>query len=160
MSSIINNLKYLKETKKLIRQAIINKGVLVEDKDTFRSYAKYIESIPAADGDTRLYKECLDNIYLACIGRGLQVDKNHPETFAENISKLRKIDLNFIFSEDMNSIANIDLNNNDIISIDFKLEDSMTANIYDPKVSNISDDISSLKDITINITNNIMEVNI
>ena len=160
MSSIINNLKYLKETKKLIRQAIINKGVLVEDKDTFRSYAKYIESIPAADGDTRLYKECLDNIYLACIGRGLQVDKNHPETFAENISKLRKIDLNFIFYEDMNSIANIDLNNNDIISIDFKLEDSMTANIYDPKVSNISDDISSLKDITINITNNIMEVNI
>lgn len=160
MSSIINNLKYLKETKKLIQQAIINKGVLVEDKDTFRSYAKYIESIPAADGDTRLYKECLDNIYLACIGRGLQVDKNHPETFAENISKLRKIDLNFIFSEDMNSIANIDLNNNDIISIDFKLEDSMTANIYDPKVSNISDDISSLKDITINITNNIMEVNI
>lgn len=160
MSSIINNLKYLKETKKLIRQAIINKGVLVEDKDTFRSYAKYIESIPAADGDTRLYKECLDNIYLACIGRGLQVDKNHPETFAENISKLRKINLNFIFSEDMNSIANIDLNNNDIISIDFKLEDSMTANIYDPKVSNISDDISSLKDITINITNNIMEVNI
>ena len=97
MSSIINNLKYLKETKKLIQQAIINKGVLVEDKDTFRSYAKYIESIPAADGDTRLYKECLDNIYLACIGRGLQVDKNHPETFAENISKLRKIDLNFIF---------------------------------------------------------------
>ena len=160
MSSIINNLKYLKETKKLIQQAIINKGVLVEDKDTFRSYAKYIESIPAADGDTRLYKECLDNIYLACIGRGLQIDKNHPETFAENISKLRKIDLNFIFSEDMNSIANIDLNNNDIISIDFKLEDSMTANIYDPKVSNISDDISSLKDITINITNNIMEVNI
>ena len=160
MSSIINNLKYLKETKKLIQQAIINKGVLVEDKDTFRSYAKYIESIPAADGDTRLYKECLDNIYLACIGRGLQVDKNHPETFAENISKLRKIDLNFIFSEDMNSVANIDLNNNDIISIDFKLEDSMTANIYDPKVSNISDDISSLKDITINITNNIMEVNI
>lgn len=160
MSSIINNLKYLKETKKLIQQAIINKGVLVEDKDTFRSYAKYIESIPAADGDTRLYKECLDNIYLACIGRGLQVDKNHPETFAENISKLRKIDLNFIFSEDMNSIANIDLNNNDIISIDFKLEDSMTANIYDPKVSNISDNISSLKDITINITNNIMEVNI
>lgn len=160
MSSIINNLKYLKETKKLIQQAIINKGVLVEDKDTFRSYAKYIESIPAADGDTRLYKECLDNIYIACIGRGLQVDKNHPETFAENISKLRKIDLNFIFSEDMNSIANIDLNNNNIISIDFKLEDSMTANIYDPKVSNISDDISSLKDITINITNNIMEVNI
>ena len=160
MSSIINNLKYLKESNKLIQQAIINKGVLVEDKDTFRSYAKYIESIPAADGDTRLYKECLDNIYLACIGRGLQVDKNHPETFAENISKLRKIDLNFIFSEDMNSIANIDLNNNDIISIDFKLEDSMTANIYDPKVSNISDDISSLKDITINITNNIMEVNI
>lgn len=160
MSSIINNLKYLKETKKLIQQAIINKGVLVEDKDTFRSYAKYIESIPAADGDTRLYKECLDNIYLACIGRGLQVDKNHPETFAENISKLRKIDLNFIFSEDMNSIANIDLNHNDTLSIDFKLEDSMTANIYDPKVSNISDDISSLKDITINITNNIMEVNI
>ena len=160
MSSIINNLKYLKETKKLIQQARINKGVLIEDKDTFRSYAKYIESIPAADGDTRLYKECLDNIYLACIGRGLQVDKNHPETFAENISKLRKIDLNFIFSEDMNSIANIDLNNNNIISIDFKLEDSMTANIYDPKVSNISDDISSLKDITINITNNIMEVNI
>lgn len=159
MSNIINNLKYLKETKKLIQQAIINKGVLVEDKDTFRSYAKYIEDIPAADGDTRLYKECLDNIYLACIGRGLQVDKNHPETFAKNISKLRKIDLSFIFSEDMSGISSIDLNHN-ALSIDCKLEDSMSANVYNPASALLSDDISSLRDIEIVNGVHTMEVNI
>ena len=42
---IIENLEYLKETKEAIKEAIINKGVSVQDADTFRSYAEKIDSI-------------------------------------------------------------------------------------------------------------------
>lgn len=42
---IIENLEYLKETKEAIKEAIINKGVSVQDTDTFRSYAEKIDSI-------------------------------------------------------------------------------------------------------------------
>lgn len=42
---IIENLEYLKETKEAIREAIVNKGVSVQDTDTFRSYAEKIDSI-------------------------------------------------------------------------------------------------------------------
>lgn len=42
---IIENLEYLKETKEAIKEAIINKGVSVQDTDTFRSYAEKIDRI-------------------------------------------------------------------------------------------------------------------
>lgn len=42
---IIENLEYLKETKEAIKEAIINKGVSVQDTDTFRSYAEKIDNI-------------------------------------------------------------------------------------------------------------------
>ena len=40
-----DNLDYLEETKKQIKQAIINKGVEVSNNDTFRSYVDKINSI-------------------------------------------------------------------------------------------------------------------
>lgn len=43
--ALIENLEYLQETKEIIKQAIKNKGVAVEDTDTFRSYADKIENI-------------------------------------------------------------------------------------------------------------------
>lgn len=45
MSTIIDKLNYLNETKNLIKEAIINKGVGVSDTDTFRSYSDKIQSI-------------------------------------------------------------------------------------------------------------------
>lgn len=45
MSDIATKLAYLNETKSLIKQAIINKGVSISDTDTFRSYADKISSI-------------------------------------------------------------------------------------------------------------------
>ena len=40
-----DNLNYLNETKSQIKQAIIDKGQLITDEDTFRSYVNKIENI-------------------------------------------------------------------------------------------------------------------
>lgn len=45
MSDIATKLAYLNETKSLIKQAIINKGVSISDTDSFRSYAVKISNI-------------------------------------------------------------------------------------------------------------------
>lgn len=45
MDDIATKFEYLKGTKNLIKQAIIDKGVTVSDTDTFRSYADKISSI-------------------------------------------------------------------------------------------------------------------
>lgn len=45
MTSIGEILDYIKETKSLIKNAIITKGVAVSDSDTFRSYEQKIDDI-------------------------------------------------------------------------------------------------------------------
>lgn len=45
MGDITNKLNYLKETKNLIKKAIVEKGQTVSDTDTFRSYAGKISQI-------------------------------------------------------------------------------------------------------------------
>lgn len=45
--STVDKLEYLKTTKELIRNSINNKGVIVTDNDTFRSYATKISDIPS-----------------------------------------------------------------------------------------------------------------
>lgn len=47
--SITNKLNYLRETKELIKQAIIDKGVKVNENDNFRSYSAKISAISGAD---------------------------------------------------------------------------------------------------------------
>lgn len=42
---LVQKLNYLLDTKKLIKQAIINKNVEVKESDTFRSYASKIDNI-------------------------------------------------------------------------------------------------------------------
>ena len=49
-NTIQDKLAYLEETKGLIKQAIIAKGVSVSEGDTFRSYADKIEAIQAGGG--------------------------------------------------------------------------------------------------------------
>lgn len=44
-----NKLNYLNETKELIKEALIEKGVEVSDTDTFRSYANKVKSISTAE---------------------------------------------------------------------------------------------------------------
>lgn len=51
--------EYLNETKNLIKNSIINKGVYVSNEDTFRSYADKINSIPSGSGDF-----VIDNVLL------------------------------------------------------------------------------------------------
>lgn len=43
--NIVDDLQYLKETKNLIKQSIIDKGVEIEDDTTFRQYADKIDEI-------------------------------------------------------------------------------------------------------------------
>ena len=49
--SLQDKIDYLNETKSLIRQSIINKGVDVTEQDTFRSYAGKIDQIQQGGGD-------------------------------------------------------------------------------------------------------------
>ena len=42
---LLDNLNYLDETKKQIKQAIVDKGQPISDTDTFRSYVDKIETI-------------------------------------------------------------------------------------------------------------------
>lgn len=50
MGTISEKLSYLEETKELIKQAIVDKGVEVNDTDTFRSYADKISEIEGGGG--------------------------------------------------------------------------------------------------------------
>jgi hypothetical protein len=54
MGTIADKLKYLSDTKEEIKQAIIDKGVAVEDDATFRSYARKIGTIQTGDLDLPL----------------------------------------------------------------------------------------------------------
>ena len=62
-NTIQDKLAYLEETKGLIKEAIIAKGVEVTDTDTFRSYANKIEAIQAggSTGDCSV-AACFDDI--------------------------------------------------------------------------------------------------
>ena len=51
-NTIQDKLAYLGETKGLIKQAIVAKGVSVSESDTFRSYANKIEAIQTGGGGT------------------------------------------------------------------------------------------------------------
>ena len=51
-NTIQDKLAYLEETKGLIKEAIVAKGVSVSDTDTFRSYADKIEAIETGGGET------------------------------------------------------------------------------------------------------------
>ena len=50
MSEYVEKLDYLEETKALIREAIVEKGVDVSESDSFRSYAEKIEEITTGGG--------------------------------------------------------------------------------------------------------------
>ena len=49
MGSIADKLTYLQETKTAIKDAIVAKGVTIDDTDTFRSYANKIDSLKAKE---------------------------------------------------------------------------------------------------------------
>lgn len=50
MATLEDKLEYLNETKRLIKQAIIDKGGSVADGDTFRSYADKISNLSVGGG--------------------------------------------------------------------------------------------------------------
>ena len=52
--SIVNKLNKLIETKEAIKQAIIEKGVSIDDNTVFSDYPAKISSIKAGDGNNTL----------------------------------------------------------------------------------------------------------
>lgn len=56
MSSIEDKLLYLQQTKSLIKDAIENKGQIISDTDTFRSYVDKINDIDTGNGEVKLFK--------------------------------------------------------------------------------------------------------
>lgn len=56
MSSIEDKLLYLQQTKSLIKDAIENKGQIISDTDTFRSYVDKINDINTGNGEVKLFK--------------------------------------------------------------------------------------------------------
>lgn len=61
MDDIATKFEYLKETKNLIKQAIIDKGITVSDTDTFRSYADKISSITVGETINNQNKTITEN---------------------------------------------------------------------------------------------------
>ena len=62
-NTIQDKLAYLEETKGLIKEAIVAKGVSVSDEDTFRSYADKIETIETGGGTSDCsVSACFDEV--------------------------------------------------------------------------------------------------
>lgn len=61
MDDIATKFEYLKETKNLIKQAIIDKGITVSDTDTFRSYADKISNITVGETINNQNKTITEN---------------------------------------------------------------------------------------------------
>lgn len=57
MSKISEKLKYLNNTKGLIREAIEEQGGIIEDTTTFREYAEAIKNIPGSVGDLESWEK-------------------------------------------------------------------------------------------------------
>lgn len=76
MGTVTEKLSYLYDTKEAIKDAIVSKGVNVEDADTFRSYADKISSIKNGDdellnGIIKRTLTTLDNDHITEIGDGV-----------------------------------------------------------------------------------------
>ena len=85
MSNINNKLDYLDETKQLIKQAIIDKGQEVSDKDTFRSYVDKISDIETGNDTKDATATSNDILYpeTAYISNG-KVTGNIMPTYSSN----------------------------------------------------------------------------
>ena len=78
MKHIIDDLQYLKETKELIRNSIVNKGVEVPIDTPFRQYASKIGEIETGSGGSKTFvsqndrdRISIDNIYTSSGNIGL-----------------------------------------------------------------------------------------
>ena len=106
MGSIKEKIDYIKETKDLIREAIIAQGVDVPENTTFREYANKIDSIKntthVADNtklasgtavEKKLYylNKTKENIKRAIVAAGVSVlDSDTFRSYATKIAQIKK----------------------------------------------------------------------
>ena len=106
MGSIKEKIDYIKETKDLIREAIIAQGVDVPENTTFREYANKIDSIKntthVADNtkltsgtavEKKLYylNKTKENIKRAIVAAGVSVlDSDTFRSYAAKIAQIKK----------------------------------------------------------------------
>lgn len=86
MSTITEKLNYLNETKSLIKQAIVDKGVDVSDSDTFRSYADKIDTISANNNIIDLNLPTNNGLVFWIDGQyNTRNGKDHTKTYMQNL---------------------------------------------------------------------------
>lgn len=95
-NTIQDKLAYLEETKGLIKQAIVAKGVSVSDEDTFRSYADKIGSIETGGGTSDCQvSACFDEVGYTFVPKyiqeGLETAKNIREQWSPSSTSLNFI---------------------------------------------------------------------
>ncbi len=106
MGSIKEKIKYIKETKKLIREAIIAQGVDVPENTTFRDYANKIDNIKntthVSDNTTltsgtavekKIYylSKTKENIKRAIVAAGVSVlETDTFRSYANKIAQIKK----------------------------------------------------------------------
>lgn len=135
----IDKLTYLSDTKDQIKEAIINKGVEIEDDDTFRSYASKIRSIPSAEP------------ILDIGGKNPVLIRDYVEVIPFSETNFPNIDPSSS-SNNIRPITNVDEINIDLDNYDYVLVGKgMVEYVYKSEVPN---NVSSIKRmININVQN-------
>ena len=113
MATIDEKLEYLLETKNLIKQAIIDKGVDLSNTDVFRDYVEKINNITTS-GDTVNTNSWSEGYWLSLNGSVANPVKEMP-TFDFTIDELKTMLLNY---DSGSRVVIIDKNNVDEIIIE------------------------------------------
>lgn len=101
MSDINQQLEYLDETKAQIKEAIINKGQVITDVDTFRSYVNKISSISTLEADTAdatltNTDDLLENIIVYSKGKKLVGTLKDYDPESDSLTKTTYKEINIV----------------------------------------------------------------
>lgn len=125
MSATANKLNYLKETKNLIKTALINKGQTVTDTTPFRNYASLIENISTSENLENILNE-QDNL--------IATQNNTINNLLNTVNTISRTNMNtikFNSEQEMRDTTNVGDNTYGIIEVD-----NITQSLFQYKNNN------------------------
>lgn len=125
MSVTANKLNYLKETKNLIKTALINKGQIVTDNTPFRNYASLIENISTSENLENILNE-QDNL--------IATQNNTINNLLNTVNTISKTNMNtikFNSEQEMRDTTNVGDDTYGIIEVD-----NITQSLFQYKNNN------------------------
>lgn len=125
MSATANKLNYLKETKNLIKTALINKGQIVTNNTPFRNYASLIENINTSENLENILNE-QDNL--------IATQNNTINNLLNTVNTISKTNMNtikFNSEQEMRDTTNVGDNTYGIIEVD-----NITQSLFQYKNNN------------------------